>query len=165
MFFSLTYQTISDVKKISAPPGFAYQEENPYKEYIKEIISKYKTDRSLKIPALVLKDVQKILGPSANLVLAGNQEDNGLSVKKSTSKSKSKSRTYSTKAQSLFHPGFLNPAASPQYSPRASPKYSLSPKKSQKHKYGSPEQFRSSKFKSASLPSGFLTAFQNLKVE
>jgi len=104
----------------------------------------------------VLKDVQHILGPDANLVLAGNQEDNGLAVASKVSRSR-KAQSQS-RAQSIIHPGYLNPAASPRYSPVRS-----SPLKPSSKSYGSPQVFDPAMFNS-SLPVGFLSAFGNLKV-
>ena len=95
----------------------------------------------------MFKDVQRVLGPNANIVLAGNEEDDGLKIKSFRSRSKSR-------AQSIIQPGLLNPEASPRYSPSPKAKNSM---------YGSPKKFDPEMFES-SLPKGFLSAFGKLNI-
>jgi hypothetical protein len=54
--------------------------ENPYNQYIQEVITKYDSRKQLKIPGIILNDVQKVLGHDADIVVAANAQDTGISV-------------------------------------------------------------------------------------
>lgn len=64
--------------------------ENPYSLYIQEVVTKYDSEKQLKIPGVILSDVQQVLGHDADIVVAANAHDTGVSVVKAeTSKRKS----------------------------------------------------------------------------
>ena len=68
--------------------------ENPYSLYIQEVVTKYDSEKQLKIPGVILSDVQQVLGHDADIVVAANAHDTGVSVVKAeTSKRKSLSKS------------------------------------------------------------------------
>ena len=79
------------LKKI-IPKGFELRlDKNPYDEFIREVVSSYKSSHRVKIPGIILTDVQYALGPSAEIIIAANSEDKGISAEKTNVKSKSRS--------------------------------------------------------------------------
>jgi len=82
-------------------PGFELNlgKENPFDQYIDEVITKYAQGKKIKIPGIILEDIQQVLGNDADVIVAANAQDNGISMLgtlKNSSKSKSKrsSRSY-----------------------------------------------------------------------
>jgi hypothetical protein len=128
------YSTLvpESIKKISRE-GFEFQEDgNPYDEYLDELAEMYAKDQRLRIPALVLKDMQKRLGKNAKLYLASNSEDDGLRV---TSKKNQKSKYSISRKKSQSSKGkrsqsfpslsrtYRKLRLSPLYSPTRSPSF------------------------------------------
>lgn len=94
-------------KKISAVKGFELQlgkNENPYDDYINEVVSKYNQKHIIKIPGLILPDVQNIIGSDADIVVAANAQDTGISVLEARTLSRV-SRTRSKTSKTLSRTG------------------------------------------------------------
>jgi hypothetical protein len=65
------------------PSGFELRlDNNPYDQFIREVVSSYKSSHRVKIPGIILTDIQHVLGPSAEIIVAANSEDRGISAEK-----------------------------------------------------------------------------------
>jgi hypothetical protein len=85
------------IEKI-VPSGFELRlDKNPYEEFIREIVSSYRINHRVKIPGILLDDIQVVLGQSAEIIIAANSEDKGISASEKTPQ-KTLSRVRSKKA-------------------------------------------------------------------
>jgi len=100
-FFFFLLKKIQRVKK-----GFELHvgKENPYNQYIQEVITKYETEKKLKIPGIILNDVQRVLGHDANLIVAANAQDSGISILQTKSNIKSPQKTIVVESKTLSRP-------------------------------------------------------------
>ena len=100
------------LKKI-IPSGFELRlDQNPYEEFIREIVSSYRTNHRIKIPGILLDDIQLVLGQSAQIVVAANSEDKGISALEKTpaTRVRTQSKTLN-KTINLITPSQTKPSA------------------------------------------------------
>jgi hypothetical protein len=86
------------IEKI-VPSGFELRlDKNPYEEFIREIVLSYRINHRVKIPGILLDDIQVVLGQSAEIIIAANSEDKGISASEKTPQVKTLSRVRSKRA-------------------------------------------------------------------
>jgi hypothetical protein len=89
-------------------------DKNPYDEFIREVVASYKSSHRVKIPGIIFTDIQYALGPSAEIIIAANSEDKGISAEKQPKQSKSRRPTpfrnspYRNKTLDLITPKTLD---------------------------------------------------------
>ena len=137
-------------KKISIVKGFELnlgKNKNPYDKYIDEVVSNYYSKKKgIKIPGLILQDVQEIIGTNADIVVAGNAQDSGISVLApgELSPSSRSSANSSRSANSVESRFSRSRSPSSRGLPANSPLSSLRSPRGSPFPRGSPVQFRGS---------------------